>query len=122
MVNSRKENAQKLKTILQKLEPDEPTWRLRNYLAIIESWGKKGRVENLMNNILEDVQFLAADKTMKAATAEQVQDLMVAIDDPGKVEPSAPDENFERPGEINVSHGGTGNIHNVIGDNNTTLN
>jgi hypothetical protein len=120
VVQGCKENAEKLKSILQKFDAKDATWKPDRYLSIIKSWGKKGRVEEIMKRILEDVEFLAADRTMKGATADQLQGLEAAMRELSMIEPSAPDRLFETRDPINISHDGTGTQHNVLGDNNTS--
>ena len=120
VVETCKENAEKLKAILEALDPKDTTWKPERYVIIIKCWGKKGRVEELKKEILEDVQCLAADQTMKTATADQLKGIAAAIEELALIEPSAPDRVFDKREDIIISHGGTGSQHNVLGDNNTT--
>lgn len=120
VVRACKEKAEKLRAILEKLDPKDSTWKPERYVTIIKFWGKKGRVEELMKRILEDVQYLAADQTMKAATADQLEGIAAAIEELALIEPSAPDMLFDRPKDIAITHDGTGSQNNVLGDSYTT--
>lgn len=119
VIHSCRDNAEKLKTILERIDLNDGSWSRNSYIKVIKAWGKKGRVEELMRKILEDVQFVAADRTMQAATAEQLVSLKDAIEELSRVNPSAPDELFDSHGSNIISYEGSGSQHNLVGDNNT---
>ncbi|KAI8267889.1 putative quercetin 2,3-dioxygenase [Colletotrichum sp. SAR 10_98] len=107
VINSCKGNAEALKTTLEKLGPGDSTtaWNLDKYISLIKSRGKKGRVEDLMKKILQDIYTLASHETINAATSEQLEQLMEAMELVGKAKDSAPDEMLEESGKVSISHG-----------------
>ncbi|KAJ0371851.1 hypothetical protein COL154_000537 [Colletotrichum chrysophilum] len=122
VVESCKGNAEALKTILETLDPGQPTssWNLHvdKYISLIKSCGKKGRVEDLMKKILEDLYTLASHRSIKAASSEQLESLKEAIEKVEKVKKSVPDEVLEDVSKVSISHGGHGPMVNQVGDRN----
>ncbi|KAL3297557.1 SesA protein [Colletotrichum asianum] len=124
VINSCKENSETLETILKKLDPGESAsaWSVDRYISLIKSRGKKGRVEDLMKKILEDIHTLASHKAINAATSEELTSLMNSIEKVGKVQKSVPDELLEDDARISISQGAHGAMFNQIGDYTTTWN
>ncbi|KAJ0286427.1 hypothetical protein COL940_000248 [Colletotrichum noveboracense] len=126
IVKSCKGNAETLKTTLEKLDPGETTsaWNqhMDRYMSLIKSRGKKGRVEDLMKKILQDIYTLASHHAIKSASSEQLDSLKEAIEKVGKVKKLVPDELLEDGTKVSISHGGQGPMLNQVGDYNTTWN
>ncbi|KAK2738662.1 hypothetical protein CKAH01_07352 [Colletotrichum kahawae] len=126
IVKSCKGNAETLRTTLEKLSPGESTsaWNLHvdRYISLIKSRGKKGRVEDLMKKILEDIYTLASHRSINAASSEQLDSLKEAIEKVGEVKNSVPDELLEDGTRVSISHGGQGPMLNQVGDYTTTWN
>lgn len=126
IVKSCRGNAETLKTTLEKLSPRDSTstWNLHvdKYISLIKSRGKKGRVEDLMQKILEDIYTLASHKSINAASSEQMRSLKEDIEKIGEVKNSVADELLEDGARISISHGGQGPMLNQVGDHNTTWN
>ncbi|KAI8152043.1 hypothetical protein KHU50_011836 [Colletotrichum sp. SAR 10_65] len=122
VVESCKGNAEALKKVLEDLDPGQPTsaWNLHvdKYISLIRSRGKKGRVEDLMKKILEDLYTLASHQSIKAASSEQLESLKEAIEKVGQVKQSVPDEMLEDGTKFSISHGGHGPMMNQVGDHN----
>ncbi|KAF9879367.1 hypothetical protein CkaCkLH20_02910 [Colletotrichum karsti] len=124
VVHSCRENAETLKTTLEKLQPGDSAsaWSLDHYVSLIKCRGKKGRVEDLMRQILRDILTLASYKTIHAATSEELAGLKAAIEEVGNVKASAPDTLLEDAKGVNISHGGQGPMLNQVGDYTTSWN
>ncbi|EQB58025.1 hypothetical protein CGLO_01781 [Colletotrichum gloeosporioides Cg-14] len=126
IVKSCKGNAEALKTTLEKLDPGETTsaWnqQVDRYTSLIKSRGKKGRVEDLMKKILQDIYTLASHHAIRSASSGQLDCLKEAIEKVGEVKKSVPDELLEDGASVSISHGGQGPMLNQVGDYNTTWN
>ncbi|KAJ3951646.1 hypothetical protein N0V92_011935 [Colletotrichum tropicale] len=113
-------NAESLKTILQKLQPKDSasSWSniVNRYTSIIKSMGKKERVEDLIKKILQDTQQLANNEAIKAATSEELEKLENAIKHMNMVEKSVSDEALEDGKGVSIT--GTGPQNFQVGDNN----
>ncbi|KAF3806885.1 hypothetical protein GCG54_00007135 [Colletotrichum gloeosporioides] len=120
VVTSCKGEAEMLKDILEGLASEDSKWDLNRYVKMIKCKGKKGRVEDLMKKIIENVQILASDQTMKLATSQQLQELGLAVEGLKIIEPSAPDELLRQGETVTINYDGTGSQHNQIGNNNTS--
>jgi hypothetical protein len=98
----------KLSALFKEVLPGEDANRLRRYQKAVRTLGKGGRVEELMICILADIQLLAENRSMGAATEEQFEQLLGAIEEIKKLDPSLPEE-LE---SVSVSHTGSG--HNIV--------
>ncbi|KAI8299445.1 hypothetical protein K4K61_010646 [Colletotrichum sp. SAR11_59] len=114
VITACKREAEVLNDILVKLANGDSGWDQNKYVQMVKCKGKKARVEDLMRKIVENVHFLASDKTMKLATAQQLQELRLAVDGLIHVEPSAPDEISGRGDSVTIQHGGSGSQNNHI--------
>ncbi|KAL8387325.1 hypothetical protein RB595_009988 [Gaeumannomyces hyphopodioides] len=112
LANQCSENAERLSLVLRKLNLDKSTPFRERYVSIIQGWGKKGRVEDLLKRIMEDVMLLANHKMVAATGQGQVRKLEQAVEDLDKAEPSVPDHMLERKTDIYI--GGTGAQNNQI--------
>lgn len=85
--------------------------------------GKKHRVENLMESVLEDTRQLATFQVFKTATGDQVvEELKKAQEEMAKIareNPSLPDSDFASQSPTFTSHWGKGHIVNQSGTGNT---
>ncbi|KAI8154036.1 hypothetical protein K4K49_009984 [Colletotrichum sp. SAR 10_70] len=126
VVKSCKGNAETLKTTLERLDPGEstPAWNLHvdRYISLIKSHGKKGRIEDLMKKVLQDIYTLASHHAIRSASSEQLDCLKEAIEKVGEVKKSVADELLEDSASVSISHGGQGPMLNQVGDYNTTWN
>ncbi|KAF3927389.1 hypothetical protein ABW21_db0205276 [Orbilia brochopaga] len=117
------ENAKDLKRIFEAVVPLPGASRTERYCAAARALGKKGRVESLMKGMLERVQDLVNNHTIRAATEEQIKELSDAINAMAKLPPSVPDSVFDKSAPHNVhwgsgsinDHSGTGDINNHTG-------
>lgn len=123
VVKSCEEKAARLKLILEglKLDGSKP-FELERYVAVIRRWRKKGRVEDLLRKLLEDVRLLADNQTIHVVSEEHLKKLSEALDHLKTISPSAPDDMLETAAGTQVSHGGTGPQLNQFGENNTNNN
>ncbi|KAL8350991.1 hypothetical protein RB598_005988 [Gaeumannomyces tritici] len=112
LANQCSKNADRLGLVLRKLNLDESTPFPERYVSIIQGWGKKGRVEDLLKNIMEDVMLLANHQMVAATSQGQIRKLEQAVEDLDKVDPSVPDHMLE--GRTDVYVGGTGAQNNQI--------
>ncbi|KAK2730757.1 hypothetical protein CKAH01_09380 [Colletotrichum kahawae] len=111
--------AEDLRDILVKLANGDSGWDQNKYVQMVKCKGKKTRVEDLMKKIVENIQFLASDQTMKLATSQQLQELRLAVDGLTHVEPSAPDEVSGRGDSVTIHHSGNGPQNNHIDNSNS---
>ncbi|EFR01949.1 SesA protein [Nannizzia gypsea CBS 118893] len=102
------DNAEALKNILQEVMVSPDHSRLQRYRLAIRRLGKGSQVEELMKTLLENVQLLAGNRAIKAATEAQVSEVLEAIHALSDVPPSAPDT----PGSVSFAHYGTGSQFN----------
>ncbi|KAL8417027.1 hypothetical protein RB596_007224 [Gaeumannomyces avenae] len=112
LANQCSKNADRLGLVLRKLNLDKSTPFPERYVSIIQGWGKKGRVEDLLKNIMEDVMLLANHQMVSATSQGQIRKLEQAVEDLDKVDPSVPDHMLERRTDVYV--GGTGAQNNQI--------
>ncbi|KAL8295725.1 hypothetical protein RB597_009191 [Gaeumannomyces tritici] len=112
LANQCSKNADRLGLVLRKLNLDKSTPFPERYVSIIQGWGKKGRVEDLLKNIMEDVMLLANHQMVAATSQGQIRKLEQAVEDLDKVDPSVPDHMLE--GRTDVYVGGTGAQNNQI--------
>lgn len=100
--------AEKLSALFKEVLPGEDASRFERYQKAARTLGKGGRVEELMMGILTDIQLLAENRSMGAATEEQFEQLLSAMEEIKKLDPSLPEESSS----VNVSHTGSG--HNLV--------
>lgn len=107
-----KAKAENLKEIFKAVAPPEDSEArfLQKYRSIVKRLGKGNKVEVLGKGMMEDVQALAGNRAVKAATQDQISELQVAIEELSGLSPSLPDD-----GAVTQNHYGSG--HNVAGDN-----
>lgn len=98
-------NTEILLELFKKVLPKEDVSFGERYKLAFKTLGKGSRVEDLMNSILGDVQLLAENRSMGAATEEQFEQLLVAIDVIKALDSSLDNE----PGSISQTHSGSGN-------------
>lgn len=113
-----KEKVEHLESILQQMAPQRGASSLHRYRLAVRRLGKESQVEELMKGILEDVQLVAGNRAIQAASEAQVAELLQAINELSEVPSSI--------SECNPSHTftnyGTGNQFNAPGgtQNNNT--
>ena len=85
------------------------------YRPLVLKLGKKARVEDLMDGILNDLGLLAAHQVFQTAMQRQVKPLEKAREELANVPPSLPDSEFEeKPGAAN-QYGDGNRQNNVFG-------
>ncbi|KAK5056856.1 hypothetical protein LTR84_012388 [Exophiala bonariae] len=92
LVEHCKLKSDKLSTLLREALAGEDASRFERYQKAIRTIGKGGRVRELMVGILTDIQLLAENRSMGAATEDQFEQLLHAIEDIKKHDPSFPDD------------------------------
>jgi hypothetical protein len=110
-----------LKKLFDEVVPKEGAKRMERYEKALRSLGKGSRVEDLMGQILEELQLLAAHRVF--ANAAELAELAAAIKDAmkklSKIQPSAPDSVFDSPTgtriDQTIQSGGTGYQQNPSG-------
>jgi len=114
VVKQCKQKAEKLRDLFNRVLPGEDAGIAERYKKAFKVLGKGNRVEELMAGIMDEVQLLAANRSMGAATDEQFQQLLDAIDKIKELEPSLPVD----PDSVNISHTGSG--HNIVATGSST--
>jgi hypothetical protein len=114
VVESCGDKAKRLETIFQDVIPPADTPILDRYFKAVQTLGKGNRVETLMKGILVDVQLLAGNSSIKAATKAQVEKLVKAIEELSVIPPSLPEEDSS----TTVANYGSGpqSVHTGFGD------
>lgn len=116
-VENCKAKAEKLENIFQECVPPADASTFDRYLAALRSLGKGHKVEVLMKGLLENVQNLANNNAIKAATGEQIAKLAEAIEAVSAMEPSVPDEMIKTPTVTGRNvHTGTGDLYAADGN------
>jgi len=115
-IDNCEENWQILKGLFDKVLPEDETTQIDRYYKAVKTLGKKGKVENLMKEMLENVQLLTNFKIMTATRTEEAKNTNVdkekvakAITDVTGWESSVPDNIFEN-GTYSVTVSGDGNL------------
>lgn len=109
--------ATQLQAIFKNVVPHENKTRLKRYYRAVRAIGKGGRVETWMKGMLEDLQLLSINHATKVVTEDQSKQLKEAIEVVSKLEPSVPDEEFEKTGHI-FNNYGSGPMNNPVGGKN----
>ena len=120
-----KAQASRLQDLFEKVMPDQGESRWDRYVKAARTVGKGGRVESLVGGILDDLQLLAT--RFPDVTIPRGKDQLVrAIEEVGKMEPSLPDGFEQMPAYVhygsgaqnNNTGGGTQNNNNSTGNQN----
>lgn len=101
------DRAAMLLDIFQAVVASAGTSKTEIYLKALKTIPKAERVETLMNGIMEDLQLLATNHAVKAATRKQIEALMDRMD--------VYDDTCPSPITLNNSGSGGQYIHNGIG-------
>ncbi|EJT74642.1 hypothetical protein GGTG_08482 [Gaeumannomyces tritici R3-111a-1] len=108
----------KLSLISEKLKVDDSNSLIDKYVSIVRRWGKKGRVEDLLKDLIQAMVRLAAHCSVATAREQQLSLLKQALTDLEETGQSIPDSMLEARG-TSISIAGTGTQQNQIGNNNT---
>lgn len=106
-----KEKCTRLETIFQKVAAKPDASRLQRYYSAVRQMGVENRVEILMRDILKDVQLMAGNHAVQAATEEQLSQVAKAIQRLTDVPSSLPEEKSPHtyinkgPGPQNINSG-----------------
>ena len=103
-----KVQATKLKELFEKVMPKEGDSRWDRYAKAARTIGKGGRVEDLIKSILDNLQLLAT-KFPEVSTTRGKEQLVKAIEEVSKMEPSLPDGFEQMPA---YAHYGSGDQYN----------
>jgi hypothetical protein len=87
-----KEKCTRLETIFRKLAAKPDATRLQRYYSTVRQMGVENRVEILMRDIINDVQLIAGNRAIQAATEEQLNEMTKAIQRLADVSSSSPEE------------------------------
>jgi N-terminal domain on NACHT_NTPase and P-loop NTPases/Sigma domain on NACHT-NTPases len=100
--------ATQLQELFEKVMPEEGDSRWDRYVKAARTIGKRGRVEDLIGGILDNLQLLTT-KFPEAATTRGKEQLVKAIEEVSKMEPSLPDGFEQMPA---YAHYGSGDQYN----------
>jgi len=100
-------NSKTLRGIFEEVKPSDGAWKLKRYYKAVKAKGKGSKVESLMANILKDIQLLAMEHGLKAATADQQEEILAAITELSEVPSSVPDSEFHEAG-VTMNQSGSG--------------
>ena len=112
------ERALQLEIVFRKVLPQARTSRRDRYLLIANAPGESGRVEALMQELLEDVKQLVRNPSIRSCTETEVEKLAEAIRGLPARQPLVPDDRLEKlpnhnSGTINANSScGTQNNNN----------
>jgi len=115
VVESCEVKAQHLKDIFQKVIPIDGESRIRRYRKAAQAVGKGGRVENLMEEILKNLNILGNYLHFATMTKKKLEDAIVAV---SEIDPSLPD-NFD---DMQAGNYNYGNGPQIIGGAGTQTN
>jgi hypothetical protein len=90
------ERALQLEIVFRKVLPQARTSRRDRYLLIANAPGESGRVEALMQGLLEDVEQLAKNPSVRSCTETKVEKLAEAIRGLPARQPLVPDDGLEK--------------------------
>ncbi|WPH00629.1 Hypothetical protein R9X50_00345900 [Acrodontium crateriforme] len=125
VVEQCKQSAKELQEIFGKVfTGDGANWFERYRKAASAVFGKKGRVEDLMSDMLDSLQLLQAKQIFRDAVSQHSSELVEAIQELSEVASSLPEEDgrykHSGSGPMNVNAStGTQNNYNQSGRNNT---
>ncbi|OAQ60149.1 hypothetical protein VFPPC_10585 [Pochonia chlamydosporia 170] len=95
--------------ILEEINKNKDKSARAIYQRLVLQLGKASRVETLLDNILKDLQVLAAHRAFKAALETQAEALdegRKKLEQVAREKPSVPDSMFEEPsGTTNINYG-----------------
>ncbi|OAQ60148.1 ankyrin repeat domain-containing protein [Pochonia chlamydosporia 170] len=108
-LRSCKEKAEQLLEIVKCIKENKAKSPKAAYQERVVQLGKASRVETLLDNILKDLQVLAAHRAFKAALETQAEALdegRKKLEQVAREKPSVPDSMFEEPsGTTNINYG-----------------
>ncbi|KAH0538358.1 hypothetical protein FGG08_005053 [Glutinoglossum americanum] len=105
--------AEDLEKIFQKVIPQEGDSRLDRYYKAASTLGKGGKVETLMNGILNDMSLLSVKCGME--TEDLVKELKEAMKAMSALDPSVPDHIFDKKASFTNINSGSG-FQNIMND------
>ncbi|KAL8285638.1 hypothetical protein RB597_002619 [Gaeumannomyces tritici] len=118
VVASCQTKVEKLSLISEKLKVDDSNSLIDKYVSTVRRWGKKGRVEDLLKDLIQAMVLLATHRSVTTEREQQLSGLKQALTDLEETGQSIPDSMLEAGG-TNISIAGTGTQQNQIGNNNT---
>jgi hypothetical protein len=109
--------AKSLDKLFHKVIPADGATRVERYFSAVRTLGKGNQVEILMKGMLEDVQLLASNYSMKTITKTQVEQVAKAIAEVSAISPSVPEHLLQDTIFTNNSYGpGPQTNYNAQGD------
>jgi hypothetical protein len=115
IVEACEEKAKKLDELFHKAIPADGASGLKRYYKAVKAYGKGNEVENLMKGMLEDVQLLACEHSMKTATKAQHEQIVQAITAVSAIPSSVPEHEFQETG-FTANNSGPGTQYNAQGE------
>jgi hypothetical protein len=109
VIEACQEKAKKLEDLFRKVIPDDNASRSERYLSAVRTLGKGNEVEKLMKGILEDVQLLAHEHSMKMASNIQLEQITTAVEEVEAIPPSVPNNGLQT--SLIPSQSDNGSIH-----------
>lgn len=109
------DRAERLRNILQEVIAQPDASRIQRYRLAVRRLGQESKVEELAKGMMEDVQLLAANQTIKAVGGDKIDELVTAIHVLSKLPPSVPTG-------PTFTHSGTGDQINNTGSGTMNLN
>jgi hypothetical protein len=106
-----KVQATKLQKLFEQVMPEEGDSRWDRYVEAARTIGEGGRVEDLIGGTLDNLQLLTT-KFPEVATTRGKEQLVKAIEEVSKTEPSLPDGFEQMPA---YAHYGSGDQYNTTG-------
>ncbi|PVH69556.1 hypothetical protein DL98DRAFT_438858, partial [Cadophora sp. DSE1049] len=100
--------ATQLKKLFEKVIPEEGEMRWDRYVKAARTIGKRGRVENLIGGILDDLQALAT-RFPEVTTPRTKKQLAKAVEEVTEMEPSLPDGFEQMPAYAHYGSGAQNN-------------
>jgi len=91
VIRSCNEKAEGLLRILKEVAAQPDASRVDRYRLAVRRLGKESKVEHLMKGLLEDIQLLASNQSVKIVGDSSMNELVVAIEELSRAPPSAPD-------------------------------
>ena len=116
IVKACEEKARKLKELFHKAISSDGASDLKRYYKAVKVWGKESEMKSLMEGILEDLQLLACERSIKTATKVQQEQIIKAIAEVSAVSPSVPEHEFQETGFTNSNYG-SGTQYSARGKN-----
>ena len=115
VIQACQDKATKLEVLFRKVIPGENASRRERYIAAIKTLGKGNVVEKLMKGMLEDVQLLVGEHSLRVATKDEAEQLAKAIQGVSAIPPSIPESELQEH-NFTANYSGSGTQNNAQGE------